>query len=74
MKLGATGTYPLGVSKRPGDEGALAMAISDPDSEGNIHIDFGKTVAWLAFPKEQAVQFARLLLRKAGAKKVTVEF
>lgn len=73
-KLGATGKYPHGVSARPGDEGELRMAISSPDSQGNIHIDFGKQVAWLALPREQAVQFGKMLMIKAGAKKITVEF
>jgi hypothetical protein len=73
-KLGATGRYPHGLSRRPGDEGELRMAISDPDAQGNIHINFGKEVAWVAFPKEQAVQLARMLLKKAGAKVVSVEF
>lgn len=74
QKLGATGDYPQGISRRPGDEGGLRMAISDRDSEGLIHIDFGKQVAWLALPAPQAVEFAKLLMRKAGAKKITVEF
>jgi hypothetical protein len=72
--LGATGEFPEGVSRRPGDEGALRMAISDADSEGNIHMDFGKEVAWIAFPRSHAIQLARLLLAKAGAKKVEITF
>lgn len=74
MKLGATGKFPDGVARRPGDEGELRMAISDADSSGLIHIDFGKEVAWLALPKSDAITFARMLLKKAGAKIVTVEF
>lgn len=72
-KLGATGDYPDG-SFGPHDKGGLAMAVSS-DSKGNVHIDFGKTnVNWFALPAGQAVVFARLLLRHAGAKKVEIEF
>jgi hypothetical protein len=74
LGLGATGDFSDGVSRRPGDEGALRMAISDADSEGNIHMDFGKEVAWIAFPKSHAIQLAKLLLTKAGAKKIEVTF
>ena len=74
LGLGATGDFPDGVSRRPGDEGALRMAISDADSEGNIHMDFGKEVAWIAFPKSHAIQLARILLQKAGAKTVEITF
>ena len=74
MGLGATGEFPDGVSRRPGDEGALRMAISDADSEGNIHMDFGKEIAWIAFPRDQAIQLAQMLLAKAGAKKVEISF
>ncbi len=74
MNLGATGEFPEGMSRRPGDEGALRMAISDADSEGNIHMDFGKAVEWIAFPRADAIQLARMLLTKAGAKKVEITF
>lgn len=69
---GPTGTFPRGIA-RPGDEGALRIAISDPDSRGNIHIDFGTPVEWIALPREEIIDLARLLLRKAGAKTVEIE-
>lgn len=72
-KLGATGEYPEGVSARPGDEGALAIAISKMDGQGNIHVDFGKPVAWVAMPATHAIQLAKTLLRNAGAKKIEIE-
>ena len=71
MGLGPTGEYPEGMV-RPDDKGALRFAISDPDSHGNIHIDFGAPVTWFALPRETAIDFAQMLLRKAGAKKVEI--
>jgi len=73
MGLGPTNEFPHGMA-RPDDKGALRFAISDADSQGNIHIDFGTPIEWLAFPREQAVELARMLLRKAGAKKVEISF
>ena len=73
LGLGPTGEFPDGVA-RPGDRGALRFAISDPDSNGNIHIDFGCEVTWLALPRENVVDLCRVLLRKAGARKVEIEF
>jgi hypothetical protein len=70
-KLGATGQYPDG-SLGPHDEGALQMAVAH-DSKGLVHVNFGKEVAWFALPPEQAINFARLILRHAGAKKVEIE-
>lgn len=70
MKLGATGKYPKG-SLGPHDEGALALGVAN-DGQGNVHINFGKDISWLAMPPEQAVEFAKLILRHAGAKKVEV--
>jgi hypothetical protein len=71
MKLGATGKYPHG-SLGPHDEGAVQMAVAH-DSKGNVHIDFGKDLSWFAMPPEQAINFAKLILRHAGAKKVEIE-
>ena len=72
MKLGATGNFPDG-SLGPHDEGELRMAISDKDSRGLIHFNFGKSVEWFALPAADAVTLARMILRKAGAKKVEIE-
>jgi hypothetical protein len=48
------------------DEGALKLAVGSAD--GVVRVDFGKPVAWLGLPPAEAVQFARLILRHAGAK------
>lgn len=71
MKLGATGKYPHG-TLGPHDEGALQMAVAH-DSKGNVHVNFGKDLSWFAMPSEQAINFARLILRHAGVKKVEIE-
>jgi hypothetical protein len=73
LGLGATKKFPEGMI-RPDDEGELRFAISDPDSSGNIHIDFGTPVAWFALPKAMAIQLGRMLLTKAGAKKIEISF
>ena len=71
MKIGATGKYPHG-SLGPHDEGALNMAVAH-DSKGNVHVNFGKDVSWFALPQPQAIQFAKLILRHCGVKKVEIE-
>lgn len=70
--LGATGRFPDG-KMHPGDQGELRFAVAS-DSNGNVHIDFGKDVSWLSLPPETAIQLGKLLLTKAGAKKITMEF
>jgi hypothetical protein len=72
-QVGATGHFPEGVSRRPGDEGELAIAVSKPDADGNVYIDFGKEVAWLSLPREQVIDMARRLAIQAGASKVEIE-
>lgn len=70
-KLGATGRFPHGKLNEH-DQGELRAAIS---SEGGmVRLDFGKPVAWLVLPPENAINLARLLLRHAGAKTIEVEF
>lgn len=63
--IGATGKFPDGMARQD-DEGELSFAVSDADSHGNIHIDFGKPVAWLALPREIARRFGRTLLEKSA--------
>ncbi|HEY1980714.1 MAG TPA: hypothetical protein VGH13_11555 [Xanthobacteraceae bacterium] len=69
--FGATGTYPQGVLN-DGDEGALKMGIAFDKQDGLVHLEFGKPVAWIAFPPEVAINFARSLLKAAGARKVEI--
>lgn len=64
-KAGATGAFPEG-KLHAGDEGELRMAVGRaPD--GNVHINFGKDVSWLALPPNAAKEFAALLMRHAAA-------
>jgi len=65
-KVGATGEFPRG-KIRPDDEGGLTAGIST-DAKGNIIIDFGKAITWVAMPKADATRLAVMLLRAAGVK------
>jgi hypothetical protein len=70
-KFGPTGKFPHG-RLGPHDEGELQMGVTH-DSVGNVRFNFGKRIAWFALPPEHAINFARLILRHAGAKKVEIE-
>lgn len=63
MKPGPTHDYPAG-KLNADDEGGLKIAIAD-DGRGNIIINFGKEVAWIAMSKVQAIEFANLIIDKA---------
>lgn len=71
-KIGPTGRFPQG-KMSPADDGELAFGVAR-DSQGNVHINFGKPVSWLAMPPELAIEMAKMLLRHAGATKVEIEF
>ena len=46
------------------DEGDIRIAVA---ADGDlVRIDFGKPVAWLALPKENALGFAQILQKKAS--------
>lgn len=62
--LGPTGEFPHGKLSED-DEGALRVAISHDDAH-NVRIEFGAQVAWFAFPRESAVDFALCILKHAG--------
>jgi hypothetical protein len=62
--LGPTGDFPHG-KLNPDDEGGLNIAIGSDADGKNVVIRFGKEVAWIALPQEQAVQFAMTILRHA---------
>lgn len=70
MTIGPTGKYPRG-SLGPTDQGALSVGVAS-DTKGNVILNFGTEVSWIGMPPEQAVEFAKLILRHAGAKKVEV--
>jgi hypothetical protein len=62
FKLGATGQFPQGKAA-PDDEGELQLGVTH--REGNVEIHFGKPIAWLAFPPEKALEFARIIMEHA---------
>lgn len=68
-KLGATGNFPDGKLNEH-DDGEFRLLVKEAD--GNVHIYFGKPVAWLALPKEQAFKFALTIMKHAGAQFETV--
>lgn len=70
-RFGATGRFPRG-RLSPHDEGELRLGIAD-DGRGCVRIEFGTPVAWIALSYSEAVTFARLILKNAGAKKVEIE-
>lgn len=71
MKIGATGKFPAG-KLGPHDEGELQFGVAR-DSAGMVHVNFGKDVSWFAMPADAAINFARSLLKAAGARKVEIE-
>lgn len=71
--FGATGTFPQGVLNDH-DQGALKIGVAFDKADGLVHLNFGKPVAWTAFPPEMATQLARSLLKHAGAKTVEISF
>jgi hypothetical protein len=71
--LGATGKFPDGQLGHD-DQGELQMGVAWDEKAKLVQLAFGKPVAWLAFPPEQAVEMAKLLLRHSGAKSVDVQF
>ena len=46
-----------------GDEGEIAIAIGVEET-GNVIINFGKPVAWLGLPAEQAIEMGRTLIKR----------
>lgn len=71
VTLGATGQYPDG-SKGPHDEGELQMGVAH-DSEGTVHLNFGREVAWIGLDQAHAIQLAKMILHHAGIKRVELE-
>ncbi len=65
-KIGATGKFPSGVLNDE-DEGELALGVARDPVDGLVHLNFGKSVEWLALPPETAASLGRLLLKHAGS-------
>jgi hypothetical protein len=71
-KLGPTGDFPRG-KLGPTDEGGLQIGVAH-DSRGNVIVNFGAHVDWIGFPPEQAIQFAKSIMKHAGATKIEITF
>jgi hypothetical protein len=63
-EFGATGEFPFG-KLNDNDQGALRVGIAYDPLDGVIRVEFGKPIAWLAMPPEQAVELAEMLKAKA---------
>ena len=63
LKLGATGAFPEGKLDEH-DQGQLRMLLSHDDK--NVRLDFGKSVAWIAMPTNEALTIAFAILEHCG--------
>lgn len=64
--LGATGRFSM-PALNESDQGELKMGVAYDKLDGLVRVEFGKPVAWLAMPPEDAVAFAQSLLRHAAS-------
>ncbi len=63
--FGPTGKFPDGKLSHD-DDGELQFGVArSPD--GNVHVNFGVAVRWIALPPAIAIDFARALLENANA-------
>jgi hypothetical protein len=66
MEIGPTKDFPQGKLNED-DEGGIDIAIGS--ESGNVRIDFGEPTAWIAFPPDEALAFANLIVEHAMALK-----
>lgn len=71
--IGATGKFPDGQLGHD-DQGELRLGVAWDERAKLVRLAFGKPVAWLAFPREDAIELAKTLLKHAGATSVEVKF
>lgn len=64
-RFGPTGDFPHG-KLNPTDEGALNIGVTN--YQGNVVLNFGTRVKWVAMPPDQATELAMLILKHAGLK------
>lgn len=69
--FGATGEFPHGKISDD-DQGAIQLGVAYDKLDGIVRVEFGKPVAWLGLPPPQAVEFAKLILKHAGASKIEI--
>ncbi len=72
-QFGATGRFPHG-KVSDDDEGELRLGVAFDPVDGIVHVKFGKPVAWIGMPPRIAIDFAKAILTKAGAKTITLSF
>jgi hypothetical protein len=70
--FGATGYFPQG-QLNDDDQGGINIGVAYDKLDGIVRVEFGKPVAWLGLPPPEAIEFAKHLLRHAGAKKIEIE-
>jgi len=58
--LGATDKFPQGKCDE-NDEGQIRLAVAADRRDRIVRIEFGKPVAWLGLPPDEARQFARMI-------------
>lgn len=71
LEVGPTQDYPEGKMDES-DEGGLNVAIGWDIDKSVVRIEFGKRIAWLGLEPAHAVDFAKAILKHAGAKKIEV--
>jgi predicted kinase len=64
LPLGATEKFPRGQLDES-DEGEIQIAVATDSRQRIVRIEFGKPVAWLGFPADQARQLAESILKNA---------
>lgn len=65
-EMGATSRHPQG-RLTDDDEGELKMGVAHDTLDGLVKINFGKPVAWLGLPPENAIALAETILKHARA-------
>jgi len=64
MKFGPTGDFPRGKVDES-DEGGLQVGITYDKESDTVVIVFGKSITWIGFGPEQAIEFANLIIERA---------
>ncbi|GAC1407302.1 MAG: hypothetical protein NVSMB64_14020 [Candidatus Velthaea sp.] len=62
--FGETRKFPRGKVHKS-DEGELVFGIATDHAHGTVVLNFGKPVAWLAMPPDQALVIANALIEHA---------
>ena len=63
LGLGATNSYPEGKLNKD-DEGGVVFKVGTEN--GQVTINFGKPIVWIAFSPMQAIEIAKILITRAN--------